>query len=85
MTRLSLALAIHVLAATAARADSDLSMQDLQALDKQKQWTELLDAADRVKPSARTADWRGSSWRRPPTSPSRSSAPVRRACARPGG
>jgi hypothetical protein len=57
MTRLSIVLTIHVLAATATRADSDLSMQDLQALAKQKQWNELLDVADRVKPSARTADW----------------------------
>jgi hypothetical protein len=60
MTRLSLVLAmfaIHALAATAARADSELSMQDLHALERQKQWTELLDAADRVKPAARTADW----------------------------
>ena len=40
-----------------ARADSELSMQDLVALDRQKQWTELLDSADRVKPGARTADW----------------------------
>jgi hypothetical protein len=32
-------------------------MQDLHALDRQKQWTELLAAADRVKPAARTADW----------------------------
>ena len=55
--RLSLVLAIHLLAATAARADAELSMQDLQALDKQKQWSELLEAADRVKPAARTADW----------------------------
>lgn len=60
MTRLSLVLAIfaiHALAATAARADSELSMQDLHALERQKQWTELLDAADRVKPAARTPDW----------------------------
>ena len=60
MTRLSLVLAmfaIHALAATAAHADSELSMQDLHALERQKQWTELLDAADRVKPAARTADW----------------------------
>jgi hypothetical protein len=57
MIRLSLVLAIQLLAATAARADAELSMQDLQALDRQNQWTELLDAADRVKPSARTADW----------------------------
>ena len=58
MTRPMLALALAILlAAPRARADSELSMQDLQALDKQKQWTELLDAADRVKPSARTADW----------------------------
>jgi hypothetical protein len=57
MTRLLLVLAIHALVATAAHADSDLAMLDLQALDRQKQWTELLDVADRVKPSARTADW----------------------------
>lgn len=57
MTRLSLVLAIQALVATAAHADSDLSMPDLQALDRQKQWTELLDVADRVKPAARTADW----------------------------
>lgn len=53
----SIPLAILVLAAPAARADTELSMQDLQALDRQHQWTELLDAADRVKPAARTADW----------------------------
>lgn len=41
----------------AARADSELSMQDLVALDRQKQWTELLESAGRVKPAARTADW----------------------------
>jgi hypothetical protein len=58
MIRLS-ALAVLAAAAlaTAARADAELTMQDLQALDRQKQWTELLDAADRVKPGARTADW----------------------------
>ena len=32
-------------------------MQDLQALEKQQSWTELLEGAVRVKPSARTADW----------------------------
>jgi hypothetical protein len=53
---LTIALALALFAG-AARADSDLSMQDLLALDRQKQWTELLDAADRVKPAARTADW----------------------------
>jgi hypothetical protein len=57
MNQTSLALTILVLAAAAARADAELSMQDLQALDRQNQWTELLDAADRVKPAARTADW----------------------------
>src|SRR5688500_10204002 len=58
MIRLS-ALAILVLTALAAvaRADAELTMQDLQALDRQKQWAELLDAADRGKPGARTADW----------------------------
>ncbi len=45
------------LAATAARADTELPMPDLVALDKQKQWSELLDGADRVKPAARTVDW----------------------------
>jgi len=54
--RLALAVAL-LLAAALARADAELSMQDLQALDRQKQWTELLDAADRVKPAARTPDW----------------------------
>jgi hypothetical protein len=57
MTRFSLVLAILAFAATAVHADSELSMQDLQALDKQKQWAELLDVADRVKPAGRTADW----------------------------
>jgi hypothetical protein len=57
MTRLLIILPILALAAVPARADAELSMQDLQALDRQHQWTELLDAADRVKPAARTADW----------------------------
>jgi len=63
MIRLSLVLAVLAtaalvtLATPAVRADPELSMQDLQALDRQKQWTELLQAADRVKPAARTADW----------------------------
>jgi hypothetical protein len=60
MIRLSPILAVvatAALTAPAARADTELSMQDLQALDRQKQWVELLDAADRVKPAARTADW----------------------------
>jgi len=60
MPRILLVLAIQLLAATAARparADAELSIQDLQALDRQHQWTELLDSADRVKPAARTADW----------------------------
>jgi hypothetical protein len=57
MTRLlALVLATAALT-TVARADAELTMHDLQALDRQKQWTELLDAADRVKPGARTADW----------------------------
>ena len=43
--------------ATRALAGDELSMQDLQALARQQSWTELLDGADRVKPSARTADW----------------------------
>jgi hypothetical protein len=62
MTRYAISLAIVlalavVLSAGVARAELELSMQDLQALDRQKQWTELLDAADRVKPAARNADW----------------------------
>lgn len=56
MTRLSLVLVMCALA-TPVRAEPELSMQDLQALDRQKQWTELLEAADRVKPGARSADW----------------------------
>jgi hypothetical protein len=40
-----------------AHADDELTMQDLTALDKGKQWTELLERAERVKPAARTADW----------------------------
>ena len=57
MTRRSILVSIYLLAATVAHADAELSMSDLQALDKQKQWSELLDGADRVKPAARTADW----------------------------
>ncbi len=45
-----------LLAATAV-ADTELTMQDLQALDKQQSWSELLEKADLVKPTARTADW----------------------------
>jgi hypothetical protein len=48
--------ALAALAAPALAGD-ELSMQDLQALAAQRGWTELLDRADRVKPSARTADW----------------------------
>jgi len=50
---------VLVLAALTARASAapELSMADLQALDKSQSWTELLDSADRVKPSARTPDW----------------------------
>lgn len=57
LTRLALVLAIGVLATTTVHADSELSMQDLQALDRQHQWSELLEAAARVRPAARTADW----------------------------
>ncbi|MFT3696942.1 MAG: hypothetical protein QM831_27620 [Kofleriaceae bacterium] len=39
-----------------ARAD-ELAMKDLTALDQQKQWAELLDRADQVKPSNRDASW----------------------------
>lgn len=38
------------------RAD-ELAMKDLTALDAQKQWAELLDRADQVKPSNRDASW----------------------------
>jgi hypothetical protein len=55
--RAVVALAALVAVAPDAPADSELSMQDLQALDRQNQWTELLDSASRVKPAARTADW----------------------------
>jgi hypothetical protein len=51
-----LALLLVCLLGTA-HADDELTMQDLVALDKAKQWTELLDHAERVKPAARTADW----------------------------
>ncbi|HEY1550232.1 MAG TPA: hypothetical protein VGG28_20530 [Kofleriaceae bacterium] len=51
------AIAAILFAATIARADTELSMPDVQALAKAQQWTELLDRAERVKPSARTADW----------------------------
>jgi hypothetical protein len=49
--------ALGLALATPAFAGDELSMQDLQALAKQQSWTELLDTADRVKPSARAADW----------------------------
>ena len=40
-----------------ALASTELTMQDLAALDKQHAWGELLAKAEQVKPSARTADW----------------------------
>lgn len=36
----------------------ELSMKDLAALDAQKAYSELLDRADQVKPSARDASWK---------------------------
>jgi hypothetical protein len=50
---------VLVLAALTAQASAapELSMADIQALDKSQSWTEILDSADRVKPSARTGDW----------------------------
>ena len=50
---------VLVLAALTAQASAapELSMADLQALDKSQSWTEILDSAERVKPSARTPDW----------------------------
>jgi hypothetical protein len=54
-TKISMLLAMCLLGS--AHADDELTMQDLVALDKAKQWTELLDHAERVKPAARTADW----------------------------
>ncbi len=53
----ALAIAVFTFVATLARADTELSMPDVQALAKAQQWTELLDRAERVKPAARTADW----------------------------
>jgi hypothetical protein len=55
MTKLTALFVIGLLGS--AHADDELTMQDLVALDKAKQWTELLDRAERVKPAARTADW----------------------------
>ncbi|HUJ62594.1 MAG TPA: hypothetical protein VLX92_29030 [Kofleriaceae bacterium] len=46
-----------LLSTSAALAADALSMADLQALDKQGSYGELLDKADRVRPSERTADW----------------------------
>jgi hypothetical protein len=50
---------VLVLAALTAQASAapELSMADLQALDKSQSWTEILDSAERVKPSARTPEW----------------------------
>jgi len=48
---------VLALLASAALAADDLTIADLQALEKQQAWTELLDKADRVKPAARTGDW----------------------------
>jgi hypothetical protein len=56
VTKISMLLAVCLLGSSA-HADDELTMQDLVALDKAKQWTELLDHAERVKPAARTADW----------------------------
>jgi len=49
-------MAVVACAATALAADA-LTMADVQALDKQQSWSELLDKADRVRPAERTADW----------------------------
>ena len=51
------ALIVLALLTSAALAADDLTLADLQALEKQQAWTELLDKADRVKPAARTGDW----------------------------
>jgi hypothetical protein len=51
------ALVAAMTPAIAAHAGDELSMKDLQALARLQSWTELLDSADRVKPSARAADW----------------------------
>jgi hypothetical protein len=53
----ALAFALAPVLAAPAAAGDELSMQDIQALARQQSWTELLDSADRVKPSARSADW----------------------------
>jgi hypothetical protein len=43
--------------AGSAFADTEPTMQDLLALDKQHQWSELLAKADRVHAASRTQDW----------------------------
>ncbi len=40
-----------------AKAESNLSMQDLKALEKQQAWRELVDKADHVAPAERTPDF----------------------------
>jgi hypothetical protein len=57
-TELSLAaVALAAALASSARGDVELAMPDLVALDKQGHYAELLERADQVKPSARSADW----------------------------
>jgi hypothetical protein len=57
MARQSLVAGLVVIAFAAHVHADELTMQDLQALDRQQAWTELLERADQVKPAGRTADW----------------------------
>ena len=51
-------IAIAWIAMGSVASADELAMQDLKALDSQKAWSELLDRADQVKPSARDASWK---------------------------
>lgn len=51
-------IALVVIAAAGSAHAGDLEMQDLKALETQKQWSELLDRADQVKPASRDATWK---------------------------
>jgi hypothetical protein len=56
MTRM-IYIVMFLCVATEAFAAPALTMPDLQALAKQQSWSELLDQAQRVDPSARTTAW----------------------------
>lgn len=55
MKRIWIALGACLVASTAAA--EELSLKDLQALEHQQSWAEILKKADRVKPTARDASW----------------------------